>query len=78
MVALDALGLDMPGKVDLDLRSTSGRPVSRQSDGGRRARPGGRHCAQRLGKGPVGRLAPRRPRTPIRERHQAPRDLLEV
>jgi hypothetical protein len=33
-------------------------------DGGRRARPGGRHCGQRLGKGPVGRLAPQCPRTP--------------
>jgi hypothetical protein len=33
---------------------------------------------QRLGKGPVGRLAPQRPRTPIREGIQTPRDLPEI
>jgi len=50
----------------VDLTSTPGRPADHKAGGGRRVRPGGRHCEQRLGKGPVGHLAAQRPATPSR------------
>jgi hypothetical protein len=60
------------GDLAPDLWSTSDRPAAPLGDG-RRARPEGRHRERRLGKGPVGRLAPPRPRTPIREASSAAR-----
>ena len=58
--------------------STCGPACGRPMPVGREQRPAGgpegRHCVQRLGKGPVRPPGPATPRTPTK-RHQTPRDL---
>ena len=55
----------------------AGRPEDDRPGGcgGRRARPGGRHCEQRLGKGPVRPPGPATSQDAHRRRHSTPRDL---
>ena len=49
----------------------SGRPARGSRSGGRRVRPGGRHCEQRLGKGPARPPGPAAPLTPTRQASNA-------
>jgi hypothetical protein len=64
-----------PCEVDLDL----GRPEDDLSAatgcGGRRARPEGRHCGQRLGKGPTRPPGPVTSQDAHQTRHSTPRSL---
>ena len=64
------LGFDLhhPGSDDDGVLAGSSR-------GGRRARPGGRHCKQRLGKGPARPPSPTTPQNAHQRRHQAPSSL---
>jgi len=69
------------GVAALGLKSSRGRPQvgpPRRPGGGRRARPGGRHCGQRLGKGPVRPPGPAGVPGRHQTRHSTPRDLPEL